>query len=89
MDRTGQPETLAQLLAGWRAARGLSLAGTAAALSTAGCHKTRAAIHHYERGGGMRRSVADAFVQAFDLDTAEAVALYEAAGLVVHMEAGK
>ena len=79
------PPTPGQLLARWRADRGRSLAQVAALLTAAGCEKTRAAVHHYERGGGMRREVADAVVEAFQLDEEQARSLYEAAGFLVHL----
>jgi hypothetical protein len=77
--------TLADLLTEWRHDRGLSLADVARMLTEVGCPKTRAGIHHYERGGGIRKEAATAYVLAFDLDQFEAISLYHAAGLVVWM----
>ena len=80
-----QPD-LGRLVSTWRSRRGLSLRQVADALTAEGCEKTRGAIHHYERGGGMRRDVARALVSVFGLDEQEAAQLYRAAGYVVAMD---
>ena len=80
-----RPE-LGSIVARHRARLGLSLRDLADMLTAEGCDKTRGAIHHYERGGGMRREVARALVSVFGLDDDQAQELYAAAGYVVALD---
>ena len=82
-----RPE-LGAIVARHRARLGLSLRDVADMLSAEGCNKTRGAIHHYERGGGMRREVARALVNVLGLTDAQAHELYTAAGFVVALDGG-
>ena len=72
------------ILRAHRQARGLSLAGMAQALEVHGVKRTRAMIHRYEsRPVEVRRPVLAAYVAALEVEQAEAVELYRAAGFLV------
>ena len=89
MQQKQQPQKrpeLGSIVARHRARLGLSLRELADMLTAEGCDKTRGAIHHYERGGGMRREVARALVSVFGLTDDQAQELYTAAGYVVALD---
>ena len=80
--------TLPSILRGHRLARGLSLAQMAVLLAEAGVSRTRAMLHHYEKGkASVCREVLDAYVQALELHGPAARELYEAGGLIVQVSA--
>ena len=92
MQPNKQPKQRAELgsiVARHRERLGLSLRDLADMLTAEGCHKTRGAIHHYERGGGMRREVAGALVNVLGLNDDQARELYTAAGFVVALDGGQ
>jgi len=78
-------KSLARLVAHYRARRGLTLRELAEAITAEGVPKTRGAVHHWERGGGIRRESAAALVSVFGLEGPEAMAIYKAGGFVVDM----
>lgn len=83
--KTKRP-TLSALVRRYRNARGLTLRDVADGLVDYGVPKTRGAVHHWERGGGIRMDATAALVDFFGLEGAARLEFYDAAGFVIPKE---